>query len=136
MRAAGSTLTGFARLRPLAARSVLCVTLLVAFGSIGITLSPLKSGFADAPYRGPGDLALYRTEERRIRAGESYYEAANVELRQRGYPTRSLFNWRTPLPMWLLGKLPDPALGRVLLGLLALAATCLRLRLGGARCGH
>jgi hypothetical protein len=124
MRAAGLSCTSFDRLQPLAARAVLCLMLLVALGSIGITLSPLRSGFADAADRGPGDLALYRAKVRRIRAGESYYEAANAELRQRGYPTRSLFNWRTPLPLWLLGKAPHPLCGRVLLGLLALVATC------------
>jgi hypothetical protein len=32
-----------------------------------------------------------------------------------------VFNWRTPLPMWMLGKLPAAALGKGLLGLLALA---------------
>ena len=48
-------------------------------------------------------------------------KAWHEELRARGYPTRSLFNWRTPLPMWLLGVLPDAALGKALLGVLGLA---------------
>lgn len=96
--------------------------MVVIFGAIGMTLSPLKSGFADAPDRGPGDLALYRAVIQRVSAGESYYQASNVELRERGYPTRSLFNWRTPLPMVLLGHLPLPLCGRVLLGMLALLA--------------
>jgi hypothetical protein len=100
---------------------------LVAFAlltllSVAVTLSPLRSGYADAPDRGPGDLALYRAEIARIRGGEGYYEAANAELRQRGYPTRSLFNWRTPLPMWLIAKLPHPQMGWWLLCALALAA--------------
>ena len=42
-----------------------------------------------------------------------------TELQARGYPTRSVFNWRTPLPMWLLGVLPGEAAGRVIIGGLA-----------------
>jgi hypothetical protein len=125
MQGAGTFSTSFTRLTPRAAQGVLVAALLGAIASVSITVSPLKSGFADAPNRGPGDLALYGAEVQRIRAGESYYQAANTELRQRGYPTRSLFNWRTPLPMGLLGRLPHPLLGRILLGLLALAAVYL-----------
>jgi hypothetical protein len=120
MQSAGTFSTSFARLSPRAAWGTLVAALLVAIGAIGISLSSLRSGFADAPDRGPGDLALYNAEIRRIRAGDTYYQAANAELRQRGYPTRSLFNWRTPLPMALLGKLPHPLWGRLLLGSLAL----------------
>src|SRR5688572_25398585 len=94
------------------ARLALAAYMLFSLLAVAITLSPLRSGYADAPDRGPGDLALYRAEIERIRAGENYYQAANIELRQRGYPTRSLFNWRTPLPMWLVGKLPHPQAGR------------------------
>jgi hypothetical protein len=73
---------------------------------VGITLSPLKSGFADAPGRGAGDVDLYLAEAARIQAGESYYQAAKEELESRGYPTQSFLNWRTPLPVWLAGVLP------------------------------
>jgi hypothetical protein len=66
-------------------------------------------------------VALYRAEVDRIHNGEGYYQAAAAELTARGYPTRSVFNWRTPLPMWLLGKLPAAAWGRALLGALSLA---------------
>ena len=76
---------------------------------VAITLSPLKSGYADAPDRGPGDVALYRAEIDRLHAGESYYSVAGDELRPAGYPTRSVFNWRTPLPMWLVADCPTPA---------------------------
>jgi hypothetical protein len=114
--------TGFARLSLRAARAVLAVTLLVVAFCVGVSLSPLKSGFADGPDRGPGDVELYRAEVDRIQAGESYYAAAAAELHARGYPTRSVFNWRTPLPMWLLGVLPDPLWGKVLLSGLSLVA--------------
>ena len=62
-----------------------------------------------------GDVFLYMSEIKRIHAGENYYQVAAEELVAQGYPTASVFNWRTPLPMWLIGKLPDPLLGRLIL---------------------
>ena len=117
--------TGFARLSTFQARAVLSLLVLSALFFIGVSLSPLASGFADSPYRGPGDVGLYRAEVDRIGQGESYYSAAAEELRARGYPTRSIFNWRTPLPVWLIGSLPNPALGKALLIALAILAACL-----------
>ncbi len=122
MPAATPFSSSLTRLSPRGARCLLLCVLIATGGAIGITVSPLKSGYAEGPDRGPGDLALYNAEIRRISAGQSYYQAASVELRARGYPTRSIFNWRTPLPMVLLGQLPHPLCGRVLLGLLALVA--------------
>ena len=55
-----------------------------------------------------GDVFLYMSEVKRIHAGEGYYQAAAKELVAQGYPTASVFNWRTPLPTWLIAKLPDP----------------------------
>lgn len=89
---------------------------------VGVTLSPLAKGQVGKPRPGAGDVALYRAEIERIRSGEGYYQAAATELPARGYPTRNVFNWRTPLPMWLVGKMPDPIFGKVLLCLLAGAA--------------
>ena len=77
------------------------------------------------PSQGEGDTGLYRAEVVRIHAGDGYYQAAAKELVARGYPTRSVFNWRTPLPVWALGKLPDPGLGKAILVLLALAMVVL-----------
>ena len=68
----------------------------------------------------PGDVDLYRAEVDRVHAGEDYYAVAAEELPQRGYPTRSVFNWRTPLPMWLIGVMPTVLLGKLLLCALAL----------------
>jgi hypothetical protein len=68
-----------------------------------------------------GDIALYRAEADRIHAGDGYYETLATELTARNYPTRSVFNWRTPLPVWLLGKLPVVEMGKALLGIMALA---------------
>ena len=113
--------TGYARLTPLQARAVLAATTLLLVFCVGITLSPLASSNPQQYQSGPGDVALYLAEIDRIHAGEGYYQAAAAELTSRGYPTRSVFNWRTPLPMWLLGRLPTAELGKGLLGLLALA---------------
>jgi hypothetical protein len=96
---------------------------------VAVTFSPQKSGFADAPDRGPGDVGLYRAEVERIRGGYRYYDAVAAELHARGYPTRSVFNWRTPLPVWLLGVVPDVAMAKALLGLLCLVLGGLAFRL-------
>ena len=66
-------------------------------------------------------MALYRAEVHRVHAGENYYLVAAQELVARGYPTRSVFNWRTPLPMWLIAVMPAPVFGKVVLCLLGLA---------------
>ena len=86
---------------PVQARAVLGALAAAAVLCVAVTFSPLASGWVGKPGRGEGDTALYRAEVDRIRAGEGYYEAASAELVQRGYPTASVFNWRTPLPMWL-----------------------------------
>lgn len=109
----------FARLSPTAARVVVAVTIGITLLLVAITFSSLRSGYADAPDRGPSDFELYRAEADRIHAGEAYYPTVADELRTRGYPTRSVFNWRTPLPVWLLGVLPDVRIGQTVLALLA-----------------
>jgi hypothetical protein len=78
-------------------------TLLAIAFCVAVSLSPMASGFADAPSRGASDVDLYHAEVERIARGESYYSAAGAELHERGYPTRSIFNWRTPLPKNVLG---------------------------------
>lgn len=97
----------------------------VAALGVGVTLSPLASSNLKPHPNEAGDVALYRAEMERIRQGQGYYQAAAAELTARGFPTRSVFNWRTPLPIWLLGKLPLVDMGRFLLGGLALAAMLL-----------
>jgi hypothetical protein len=103
----------------LRARIMLALFIAASALFVGVSLSPLRSGFADAPGRGPSDIALYQAEIDRMRGGETYYAAAAEELRSRGYPTRSIFNWRTPLPMWLIARLPSAVLAQ---GALSLAA--------------
>ena len=92
---------------------------------VAVSLSPLAQGFADAADRGPGDLGLYLAEVQRIREGQSYYDAAAVELVDRGYPTRSVFNWRTPLPVWLIAQLPQLLAANVVLAGLGLVLVLL-----------
>ena len=48
------------------------------------------------------DLKCYRGIIYRIQQGEGYYQAAHAELSSRGYPTKSVFNWRLPFLGWLL----------------------------------
>ena len=114
-----------ARLTPVAARSALAVSAVLTVVLVAVTLSPLAQSNADPSRRRQGDVQLYRAEVERIHDGAGYYAAAGAELRQRGYPTASVFNWRTPLPMWLIGSLPDVALGKAILGILSLAVLLL-----------
>jgi hypothetical protein len=100
------------------ARLALALFLAATSLFVAITFSSLKSGFADAPDRGPGDIALYRAEVERMRDGYGYYDAAEAELRLRGYPTGKLFNWRMPLPMWLIAATPDVFAAKAILALL------------------
>jgi len=113
--------TAFARSGAWHARLVLLVAALVTAGLIAIAFSPIAQSNYDPQRARPGDVELYQAEVSRIHAGENYHDVAAGELRQRGYPTASVFNWRTPLPMWLIAQMPDPAMGKALLCLLALA---------------
>src|SRR5262245_47437665 len=111
--------SGFARLSPWAARAVLLVTAATMLFFANVSTSSSAINYAAKPRRSAGDIALYLAEVQRISRGENYYKAANHELRERGYPTRSVFNWRTPLPMWLLGMLPSEAARRAMIGIFA-----------------
>jgi hypothetical protein len=113
--------TGYARLPQLQARAVLALVALAMGAAVAVTLSPLASSNFTPHRNEAGDVSLYRAEVDRIHRGEGYYQAAAAELTARGYPTRSVFNWRTPLPLWLLGKMPTVELGKALLGALGLA---------------
>jgi hypothetical protein len=82
-----------------------------------------------------GDLRVYRAIVERVHGGESYYDAAGIELRAQGYPTGSLFNWRPPLYAWLLGVLPAPEWGQALLCLAALLTLLLAFALAQRQAG-
>ncbi|MGW8256459.1 MAG: hypothetical protein ACWGMZ_03135 [Thermoguttaceae bacterium] len=113
--------TAYARLTPWQARGTLALCILATLFCVATSMSSLWQGKADKPPRETNDVELYWAEVNRIHQGEGYYQAAAEELPSRGYPTQSVFNWRTPLPMWMLGHLPLLPLGKYLLGALALA---------------
>ena len=104
-----TTASSFARLAPWQAR-VRVGRLCDPAAGIGLWKSPTPPPLCDVREENAatGDVSLYMTEVRRIHAGENYYQVAAEELPGSGYPTASVFNWRTPLPMWLIGKMPGP----------------------------
>jgi hypothetical protein len=120
--------TPFSRLSPWQARSVLGLFVLGMIFCLAVSLSPIRNDHRHHNLPGEGDLALYKAEANRVRAGEGYYSAIASELRARGYPTRSVFNWRCPLPVWLFGALPQ-YLAQSLLCAAALAVMYLGLRM-------
>jgi hypothetical protein len=60
----------------------------------------------------------------RLQRGDPYYQASGEELRRGGYPTMSVFNWRTPAHYSLVASL-TPEVAAVVLKVLALAAVLL-----------
>jgi hypothetical protein len=107
--------TSFARLNRPWALGLLGLVLVAACFSVGVTLSPWRSGFADSPDRAPEDILLYRSLVYGVHAGDSFYTLQGAELSQRGYPTQSIFNWRLPVFFVALGSLPSPRMGKALL---------------------
>jgi hypothetical protein len=107
--------SSYARLSSWQARAVLIA--LVLFIGFSVWRSPAPPPLCNVREENAksGDVFLYMSEIKRIHAGENYYHAAARELAALGYPTASVFNWRTPLPMWLIGELPDPLCGRLIL---------------------
>lgn len=66
MMAVGSAGVGFERFSAWQARTVLAVAAVAAIFFVAITVSPLASGFADAPDRGYSDIELYQAEVAQI----------------------------------------------------------------------
>lgn len=111
--------TRFANIDAKYARIVLAAFCVFTIACVYISLSNHRIAFNDRDAT-PSDQDLYWAEVDLIAEGHGYYEAASVELTARGYPTQSVFNWRMPLPMWLLGNLPRPEYGKWLLGAFAM----------------
>jgi hypothetical protein len=120
------TVNGSTRYANLSSRQALLV--------VGVTATVMATCLAvsfigenpfDIPQQGGRDLQVYRNIVTRVHGGESYYDAAGDELRSNGYPTASVFNWRPPAYAWLIGNLPAPVWGQVLLCGLALVTLLL-----------
>jgi MFS family permease len=111
--------TAFARLSPNTARVCLFTLVTGLLAGVALTLSPWAKGRADHPGRGANDMTLYQSVVARVAGGETYYDANADELRKQGYPSRSVFNRRTPLLFWILAALPSPRMGQAILGGLA-----------------
>ena len=85
------------------------VPILLLVGLAGLLIAALwrplpTHGKGTSPER--SDSALFGAVITRVAAGDSYYRAMNDELRRRGYPTASVFNWRSPLLIVALAKAP------------------------------
>ncbi|MFP6692859.1 MAG: hypothetical protein VB875_07570 [Pirellulales bacterium] len=112
--------TGFKRFSRRQACAVLALFAAAVVFCVWVSLSPLGQGRADVETGASGsDIALYKALADRVGCGESYYAVLAEELPARGYPTRSVFNWRTPLPMCLIGVAPEPIFAKGLLCILA-----------------
>src|SRR5688500_11963123 len=78
---------------------------------------------------GKGDAGFYQAVAGRLQRGDPYYPAYGAELRARGYPAASPFNWRTPLLLEAYAAAPPFAnLLLFTLGALSIAAAALLLR--------
>jgi len=108
----------FFNLSPITAGLVLIVVFLTALYGV-IVYNPLPPGPVQNRPQGE-DLRCYRAIIERISSGEGYYQAAEIELRKRGYPLRSVFNWRLPMLAWLMGHLPEIYWGQALGAVLAI----------------
>jgi hypothetical protein len=81
--------------------------------AVALTKGPAPSFLA--PTGMPGDSGVFHTIVSRVHDGDSFYDATQEELRGHGYPTRSVFNWRTPCYALMLGRVTGLETGRWLL---------------------
>jgi hypothetical protein len=71
--------------------------------------SPSQAPPRSAVATSVSDPETYAIMVGRLRTGEGYYATIGDVLRQRGYATREIFNWRTPLLMTVLARFSDRA---------------------------
>jgi hypothetical protein len=102
---------------------------LIAAAAVAACLAAAAPARRSTPgaFHGPADVPLYQRVVERLRGGEPYYDVLGSELPSRGYATRSVFNWRTPLHLELIAHLGGAGWARGLLWTLALAAVALSL---------
>ncbi len=82
--------------------------LLVVVG-VGILYPAVPPRVRLAPSRDTSsttDAQTFAAVVDRLSAGETYYDAMGVELRNHDYPTLDPFNWRTPLHLSVLALAP------------------------------
>jgi hypothetical protein len=111
----------FAGASPWVARGLLLTVLALAAYGLGLVTA---QDLVETAGHGE-DTALYAGIVHDMRAGQGYYAAAEAQLRTRGYPMASVFNWRLPTLAWIFAFLPSDGAARAALGglsLLVLAA--------------
>jgi hypothetical protein len=113
----------FSRLMPADVAARFALAALLALLVLGFMPSS-RPPRAELPPPGRGDTVLFEATIERLRAGDRYYDAVGSELRQRNYPTASVFNWRTPAHFLLVASL-SPAIARTVLQLIAVATLAL-----------
>jgi hypothetical protein len=89
---------------------------------LAVSLTPDPDPPFVAPPGATSDLDVFRRIVERVRVGDGYYDASQQELRSHGYPTRSVFNWRTPVFAWLLTSPPGEPFWKGMLMAAALAS--------------
>jgi hypothetical protein len=109
---------------PAPARRSRLILLAIAAATIwALTSRPGEEG-APGQHAAGEDRKLHSATIARLHDGEPYYVVVGDELRQRGFPAASVFNWRTPLLYSVIALQPMAARSAlVLLGLLVLVAT-------------
>ncbi len=112
--------TAYALLSPRQAQAALWAWAIGTALCVAITLSPAACRVVPKGCPDAGDNALYWAIAERVSGGEGFYEASAKELSDRDYPMASVFNWRVPLPIALIGWLPDRWMARLMLGLIGL----------------
>jgi hypothetical protein len=85
------------------ARAILLA--LVALMGIGWQYSEAITPPVVSPEGNASDVLLYRDIIAHLRAGDPYYVSVGNALRRYGFPTRPVFNWRTPLHLRMLAAL-------------------------------
>jgi hypothetical protein len=80
-----------------------------------VALTPDPNPPLVPPPGSTSDLDLFRRVVDDVRAGEHYHDACHHEELALGYPTRSVFNYRTPTCTWLLAIVPSVEWGQALL---------------------
>ena len=73
------------------------------------------------------DSSLYDAVIDRLAHGEPYYQALGTELRARGYPSASVFNWRPPTLWMALARAPLAARVVLVVMIVALVVATMRM---------